>query len=391
MSLVALTTSAQDVITYTTVNGLISDNVLCLDIDQNDVVWFGTQNGICSFDGSTWTGYTEADGLVDDAVYAIMVDSQGHVYSGTDFGFSIFDGSNWTTYTTDDGLEDNRVKHFFEDSDGLIWIANQDGVSTFDGNSFVNYTTDDGLPFGGSVHVNQDINGDMWLATGLGGCFVFDGTTFTAITSDEGLLSNQARSISVDAGGNKWVGTSAGISVFDAANVHSENHESIIYIPPPDELNPVEDVKVDQYGRVWAAVWVDYLLTVGGVGYYVNGEWFDILEEDGLAGPAVTQMAVDSEGNAWVSTTSGVSKISNAPVNIESPDSEERIALYPNPTNGLVWLGHPLNGPYQIISADGRMIKQAQANHLLSLDFSALPKGMYLLQTENNVARVLVK
>ena len=45
---------------YTTADGLIDNSVNCVFVDYNDVVWFGTQNGLSSFDGTIWNSYSTA-------------------------------------------------------------------------------------------------------------------------------------------------------------------------------------------------------------------------------------------------------------------------------------------------------------------------------------------
>ena len=46
---------AQSFKSYTDLDGLPSNNVLCLASDGNGTMWFGTQKGIAIYDGSTST------------------------------------------------------------------------------------------------------------------------------------------------------------------------------------------------------------------------------------------------------------------------------------------------------------------------------------------------
>ena len=43
-------------------------------------------------------------------------------------------------------------------------------------------------------------------------------------------------------------------------------------MPPPDTLNPVVDLEIDSYGRIWTGIYVGYL-SEGGVlcGMVING------------------------------------------------------------------------------------------------------------------------
>ena len=55
----------------------IDDNVTSIDIDGEGTVWFGTTEGISSFDGNRWTSYTEEDGLIKNRVRALAFDENG--------------------------------------------------------------------------------------------------------------------------------------------------------------------------------------------------------------------------------------------------------------------------------------------------------------------------
>ncbi len=42
---------------------------------------------------------------------------------------------------------------------------------------------------------------------------------------------------------------------------------------------------------------------------FAGSEWVDYDEDDGLAGPVVRRLAIDSQNNVWVATSTGISKI----------------------------------------------------------------------------------
>lgn len=390
--LVSLTIHSQSFESYYEEDGLVSNSVNCVSVGEGSNVYFGTQYGISHYDGTAWTNYTVDEGLVDNNVTAILI-SDGMLWAGTDFGFSTFDGTEWTTYTTDDGLEDNRVKHFFQDADGLIWIGNNDGVSTFDGASFTNFTTADGLPSFGVSHVTQDLDGTMWLSNGIFGVIQYNGTTFTTYNEDDGLLSNSIRAVAVSASNKKWIGTADGISVLGSDNVHEEDHEIIFVLPPPDELNPVEDIAIDSQGHVWAAVYVDYLVTVGGVSLYDSGAWLDYDEDDGLAGPNVRALSIDENDGVWVATSTGVTYISDVPFSIYEQD-QQTFKTYPNPSNGFVNIVLDNSSEtLEIYSLTSELVYtetiKGKSNHSLNLSF--LSEGMYVMKYGSQTSRISIQ
>ena len=120
-------------IKYTNKDGLVSNNVYSIAIDIENVKWFGTYDGVSSFDGTTWTNYITEDGLASNWVESIAVDADNVKWFGTrEGGVSHFDGTAWITYTEEDGLVDNYVLSIAVDADNVKWFGTRDGVSSFD-------------------------------------------------------------------------------------------------------------------------------------------------------------------------------------------------------------------------------------------------------------------
>lgn len=387
---------AQTFTNYTTDDGLINNTVNCLTIDANDNLWFGTQEGVSYFDGTNWTNYdvNSHPDLVSNTITAIAVDKDNNLWLGTDFGVSRFDGTNWITYTDDNGLADNRIKYINQGSDGKIWFANNDGVSILDGENWTSYVREDGLPFGGVNFVTFDDMGNAWLGTPLGGIYIFDGNSFIAtLTEDDGLLNDKVRSIAIDGNQHKWIGTSDGVSVFDENNAWVTNHEIIFELPPPDELNPIEDVQIDSQGNVWVGVYVDYLVTEGGITIFDGSTWSDFDVSDGLVGPVVRRLAIDSEDNVWIATSTGVSKAESLSMDIEEV-VDAAIKVYPNPTNSKLFVNLPLElkgTSYRFMNAFGTTVLEGEARGQdLTLELEGLVNGIYFLVMEGGYVRKVI-
>jgi len=329
---------SQSITNYTTVDGLPDNDVTCLVHDGNGTMWFGTQKGVAAFDGVNWVTYTtESDSAIpQDAITAIAIGNNSDIWIGTDAGAAVYDGSEWKAFTTTDGLGSNRINHIATMSNGDIWFSEFNGATKYDGITFKAYSNSDGLPFGGVVKIAEDNNGDILMCTGLGGLVTFDGTNFTAYSTAEGLVSKNTTSLAIDAQGNKWIGTAKGVTVLKPSNQWVTNHTQMLEIPKPDTLNPVEDVAIDKFGTVWVGIYVDYLVTVGGVAYLDNGNWTTIDASDGLVGPTIRKIALDGRGNLWVGTSSGISRIDNPSTASLLEVRDIRFGVYPNPARSYV-------------------------------------------------------
>lgn len=397
-SLFSANVSSQSFTNYTTTEGLVDNNVNCVVIDWKDNLWFGTNNGISMYDGTNWTSFTTTShtDLISDAIKCITVMKNGDIWVGSNSGAGKYDGTNWTKFTETDGLGDNRINDISEGADGKIWFGDNDGVTVYDGSTWKSYTTSDGLPFGGIASVAFDSKGDAWLGSGLGGLIHFDGTTFTEYKKTDGLVSNLVRSVLIDKDDNKWVGTADGISVLDKTNTQYTQHTRIFTLPAPDTINPVVDLVLDNHSRVWAGIYVDYLVTEGGLSLLQANQWIDYDKNDGLIGPVVRGLAVDKDNNIWIATSSGVSMLSAIPLDVPTPQVVD-LQAYPNPSSGAVTLS--LNEQFQDVqvvvrNAVGENVfsESYESSANLSIDIPG-PSGMYyveLLSEEGARANVRV-
>ena len=152
-------------------------------------------------------------------------------------------------------------------------------------------------------------------------------------------------------------------------------------LSPPDTLNPVVDIAMDSWGRVWTSIYIGYLAE-GGIAFWNGSVWEDFDVSDGLAGPNVKGLAIDSEDNVWVATSAGVSKISA----IASAINEAKnpgITIFPNPSNDVVYLRNEGGIINQVMMYDimGALIyTNNNPKGQLSIDVSSFAKGLYFVK-----------
>jgi ligand-binding sensor domain-containing protein/two-component sensor histidine kinase len=65
---------------YDTKDGLPSATVYDISQDKNGFIWFGTESGLCRFDGKNFKTFTTKDGLPDNSVLKVHGDNLGRVY-----------------------------------------------------------------------------------------------------------------------------------------------------------------------------------------------------------------------------------------------------------------------------------------------------------------------
>ncbi|MFZ1332891.1 MAG: two-component regulator propeller domain-containing protein [Flavobacteriales bacterium] len=389
--------SAQTITNYNTNTGLPSNDLRDVAIDGSGNVWLASQAGVIKFDGVNAENHTPIThpGLVSSNVMAIAVMDNGDIWAGTDNGVSVFDGTDYVTYSTADGLSNNQVNNIKQAPNGDIWLATINGATVYSNGVFTAFGSPD-IPFGGTTYIAFADDGDVWLGTGLAGIKVYDGSSFTSIVEADGLINNKIRSIAIDGAQNKWVATAKGISTFDANDQFTGNQTRPFILPAPDTLNPVTDVVLDSQGLVWAGVYVDYLVTEGGVSMYDGNDWAQYELSNGLAGPNVRRLAVDADDAVWVTTSSGLSKISGVRIGIEEEHSSVEFSLYPNPANTElnVVMTSPIldRTQVQLFDAQLRLVGTAAVrNGTVLIDISGFDPGMYVARVGSAIRKFVVK
>lgn len=383
--LAGLASNAQNLLTYTSADGMASDNCRDVSVSILGGVWIATQNGVSYFDGSTFTNHNTSShpGLADNSITAIetLSNGSGEVWVGTDFGVSVFNGTSYTTYTTADGLGSNQIKRIKTGPSGEIWIGTVSGATKYENGVFTSYGTPD-IPFGGVQDIDFDANGNVYLAGGLSGVTVYDGTNFTQVNSANGLISERTTSLHMDANGNRWVGTDEGITVLNSSDQFIENFTRPFVLPAPDTLNPVTDVAIAPDGMVWAAVYVNYLVTVGGVCYYDGTTWNQLEQSDGLAGPNVRRIDTDPNNGVWVTTSTGLTHIIGVSIGIDEIENEQSLDLYPNPATDQVTIVSKTREQLSIHNMQGQLVYSAPLSIGQNLlDLGHLHRGSYLARS----------
>ena len=395
--LIAATAFSQTFTTYTTVDGLPTNNLRDIAISGNGEIWLATQQGVVMYDGTSFTTHNTSThpGLLSNDITCVASTSNGDVWAGTDLGVSVFDGTLYTSYTTADGLSDNEIRNIKEAPNGDIWLATINGATRYSGGSFTAYGTPD-IPFGGSQYVAFAANGDVYLASGLSGVIIFDGSTFSTLNNSDGLISNKVRSIAIDATQNKWVGTAEGISTFDANNLHTGDHTRPFTLPAPDTLNPITDVVLNAQGDPWVAVYVDYLVTEGGIGAFDGTSWTQFETADGLAGANVRRIALDANEDLWVTTSTGLTKIWNFRIGVQEYSARPSFSLFPNPASASVELVttdlYASNATIWIFDARMRLQRTERVtNGRTRLDLSSLTAGVYFVKLGTSIRKLAVQ
>ena len=364
---------------YTTTDGL-ADDFVCggVCVDQANVKWFGTQSGVSKFDGTIWTTYTTTDGLVDNYATCIAYDNTNDkIWIGTNNGVSVYDGSTFVNYTTADGLVDNSTMDLVVDDNGIAWVTSFSGLSKIDNGTITNFTTVDGMSSDLTTRVLA-VESDLYVGTLNAGFMIYDGSTFQAVGTEDGLLDNYVSAIEVDDAGNIYVGSYAGVTVFDASLTVTDTYTLAVEL-----FNDyVQDIVIDGNGNLIILEYADYL-SDGGVTVFDGTNWNFYTVEEGLVDVMVKKAELDIDGNVWITTGSGVSKMSLGS-GVRSNYANAEASVYPNPASDYVRIAN-LDGAFsfQITDITGRVVADGQDVQSDYIDISNLTNSVYFITFEN--------
>ncbi|GAB6064246.1 ligand-binding sensor domain-containing protein [Deferrisoma palaeochoriense] len=280
---------------YTTENGLPSNRITALYVDETDA-WVGTADaGVArlNFEEGNWIVTKVEDGLASNRVTDIAK-YKGVVYVGTDAGISVWDGASWQIKDTEGRVK--LVNARFRVHDGLLWVAARTmhgGLLTFDGERW----KDRGTMKPGTVLNNVsdfDFAGDtLWIGTTNRGVYRFDGKGWTTFTVADGIASNFVYTLAVK-GATCYLGGCCGVSVY-------ENGSWRIYdIAEGLPHSTVNAIAVDG-DLVWFG-------SKKGLGLFDGFQFTNFYTEDGLTDDRITALFVRGT-EVWVGTANGLNRL----------------------------------------------------------------------------------
>lgn len=322
--------------------GLPQISVVSICQDELGRMWFGTLEGLCSYDGNTIVTYKPAQNddnhFLGNEVHNLISDQNGSVFFTSDNALIRYDVRNekfsclrqsvksvhaqgdavwaavrdsvfrWNprTETLDcvfqmpQGL---RISYIYCDANSCLWIGTTTGLYRI--GNINKPSLDCVIP---KVHVNsiyRDSKARMWIAAYRNGMYKIENGEITDFTTENNLAlsNNDVRCFVEDNEGSIWVGTFSGLNKIDTLN----NVVCYKKDTQPGSLkhSSVFSLYKDKQGTIWIGTYY------GGV-HYFNPEidcfkhyGADMSRKDCLSFFFVGNMAEDKAGDIWICTEGG--------------------------------------------------------------------------------------
>lgn len=280
---------------YTVDDGLPQSTIFSILQDRRDYLWFGTQNGLCRFNGIEFTVFTrEKDGASEARIVGLFEDREGNIWAASDTeGLCRFDGKAWRQFTTRDGLPSNIVRGMFPIPDGTFVAVMDTGGVIWDGKAFKPFPLYEEFARRRGQGASLDRQGYLWLFFPDEGIVKFDGREFHLMLKKDLLPNAPVLRTLADSKGRLWISSAGqGLRMWDGTALHTFRAGQG---PLSDTIIALSE---DREGYVWAG-------TLAGVSGFSERGWISLTERDGLPNSAVQVIQQDREGNLWFGTVGG--------------------------------------------------------------------------------------
>ncbi len=231
---------------------------------EGEALWVVYDNELVKRDASgNRISFPGIHGVLAGSLRTILRHHTGLLWIGGEKGIGIFDGKTFARFELPERFRLRSVDVLFEDNGQRIWIGSRDSLNRYllcyTGNRWRAYSTKDGMVHGTVNDIFQDESGKLWAALGYGS---IGGVTF---------LHHE-----------KW-------QMFN-----------------PGQIIKKEKIRTffrDSTGRLFIGFEYD------GLGIYDGENCRYYTEKDGLAGSEVRKILEDSDGNYWIATNRGLTRV----------------------------------------------------------------------------------
>ncbi len=329
--------SATDTVRFGKDSGLPAEAFLDLFVDADKNLWIGSSRGVIRWDPNVPYVLSEKEGLPSPEIQSICQDRWGNLWIGTGGrGVVKYDSDRFTHLSENTGMP-GVASTIKKDSQNSIWIGlNEKGIVFYDGIDFLHYGSKQGFDFGSVVSIAEDTSGVLWFGLKGTGLVKFDGATFYHYTNKNGVLPNQNIIDLEFFNGDLWLATWMYAHRISGDSIHIYNKKQNVV-----DHNIVNDFYLTEENKMWIG-------TFGGGASLISGNDIEVFkEEQGLPNSDVFSICEDRFKNTWfLNSATGVSVLKYG---WEKVPFEQWTWMHFTTANGL-----PSNqGNFVFIAADG--------------------------------------
>jgi ligand-binding sensor domain-containing protein/serine phosphatase RsbU (regulator of sigma subunit) len=308
-------------------------------LDKHKRIWLSTsEHGVVLLDNNELNFLNVNNNLVNNQITKIFEDANGNIWIATLYGISKYGKVIFQIYR--DGFIENDINiQSIAEYNNTIYLGSYSGFNVLKNNRIIRtYDNTNGLPFYTPVLSILPISDqDIWLAN-YGGLTYFSHNRFSFYpapflqSKDETFWISDIKS----SDGIIYCASQKGLTIFDKQKYTLLNKDSFQDIS-------VWSLEIDRLKNIWCA-------TVDGLLIYDGSSFHRYDTSKGLPHNYCNDITFDSEGNAWLATDKGISKIrlhDDWTISCQNITSDEGlksniIFLILVDKKGYIWAGHNL-------------------------------------------------
>lgn len=182
---------------FTTDDGLSDNQVRTIQEDENGTIWFGTANGVSSYDGQKITNHTQTASIYAPGEWQKEADdlwfNAGNNVGVYKYNNRMLSYLAFPPLKTVDLNNAYLVTGLSEGKNNMIWFATYAGVIGYNGSSFtvINGETKDVKAQKGLLHVRsvfEDSKGRLWIGNNGVGVLLKEGDSIINFSEKNGLI-----------------------------------------------------------------------------------------------------------------------------------------------------------------------------------------------------------
>jgi len=299
--------------------------------DSKGNYWFGSlQEGVAVYNGKSFTYFNSNDGLTDNQIHNIQEDKEGVIWFNTQQGVSSYDGTKIADHSktaldkpqTNFQIQQSEpLQSHWMKSDNDLWFEAgiKEGVYRYDGQklSYLAFPLHKVLNHYDNLFavtsISKGKNNMIWFGT-YAGVFGYNGYGFEIINDetlgfDRNIAPLHIRSILEDSKGRLWIGNN-GIGVLlkegDSIINFSENNNLIHPTSGrkggksmPGTLEHIFTIAEDRNGNIWFGD------RDAGIWKYDGVKMTNYTKKDGLTDDNALSIFEDKKGELWFGMADG--------------------------------------------------------------------------------------
>ncbi len=276
-------------------NGLPQNTVQALAQTHDGFLWVGTEAGLARFDGSGFRIYdhNSTPALPASDIHCLLASGDGSLWVGTSQGLAQLKDGKVAVLTTREGLPSNDIRSLSIDARGLISVSTAGGEAQIQGESAVPVQSDEQESSASTSNIVFSVtlpDGRIAQAT-RSTLLVPLRSGELRLTVGRELPGNRIQTLLVDSAGSLWIGTDGGLARVVGGTVQ--------LFPPSDPLSTASVLALleDHEGDLWIGTETE------GLHILRDRRFFTFGAHEGLASDATTTIVEDRSGTLWVGTS----------------------------------------------------------------------------------------